>query len=162
MIIPILEYRQVIRCSDEVYYPQLVGVDLSVKSISKINSGDEFVGEILTNKTNIFTQHYRQLPTVNGCFLLFPGIYSFTFEQGISLPSDHYSEIVPRSSLVRCGGVIGAGIYEPGYEVENIGCVVHLTNSIKIEVGARVAQIKVYREHHFGVYAGQWAQKDIK
>lgn len=163
MVITIKEYRDFLLCSDALFFPQLVGVDLSLSKVSKIDSGLDSIGLISKKETRIYNDFYEEIPANKiGIFILDPGIYSFVFEQGIQLDSTHYAEIVPRSSLVRCGGIVGAGIYEPGYKTESIGAVVHLTNRLLIEKGARVAQVKIYAGHEFGIYNGQWNKHDIK
>jgi deoxycytidine triphosphate deaminase len=163
MVIEINEYRDFLLCTPALFYPQLVGVDLSLDKVSRIDSEGEDIGRISKKETDIDENYYEEIEAQNdGFFYLIPGTYSFTFQQGVHLDSSHYAEIVPRSSLVRCGGVVGAGIYEPGYKVENIGAVIHLTNRISIERGARVVQLKIYKGHEFGIYNGQWKDNDIK
>lgn len=163
MVISISEYSKFLHSTNKLHY-QLVGVDLSVQSVSRIDSKSDFLGSILVSKTLISEQYYTEVKSNKyDIFILEPGIYSFVFEQGIKLDSRHYAEIVPRSSLVRCGGVVGSGIYEPGFETKNIAAVVHLTNRIRIEKGARVVQVKIYKGEEFGIYNGQWnSENDIK
>lgn len=161
MVIEIEKYREYLICPQDLFYPQLVGVDLSLERVSKLDSGSSFIGVITKEKT-IMTKPYKTVQPEMNFFNLDPGTYSFVFEQGVCLDSSHYAEIVPRSSLVRCGGVVGAGIYEPGYSVDQIGAVVHLTSKLSIEKGARVVQLKIYKGHEFGVYNGQWNNNDVK
>lgn len=163
-IIPIYKYTEFIKADFKKFYPQLIGVDLSVESISRIDSGQRLVGIITRVRTEIFEEHYIKVEARKGNYDLWPGIYSFTFEQGIELDEFHFGKIVPRSSLVRCGGIVGSGIYEPGYKMNNIGAVIHLTNRVIIEKGARVVQMEIYcgGDNSFGKYRGQWSKKDIK
>ena len=161
MVVEISKYQDFLDCSVDLFYPQLVGVDLSLAKVSRIDSGYASVGAILKTGTSIGS-FYKEISSQGNLFHLSPGVYSFVFEQGINLDSSHYAEIVPRSSLVRCGGLIGSGIYEPGYKVKSIAAVVHLSNYISIERGARVVQLKIYKGHEFGIYDGQWKDNDIK
>lgn len=163
MVIPISEYFRFMVVDKSKYYPQLVGVDLSLESVSLIDSGRSILGSIKKNGTEINSDYYYKIDSIDNLFILNPGVYSFVFEQGVHLNSNHYGEIVPRSSLVRCGGVIGSGIYEPGYYTDRIAAVIHLTNRVEIEKGARIVQIKIYKGTEFGVYDGQWKNgNDIK
>lgn len=98
------------------------------------------------------------------CWHLYPGVYSLTFNQGCKLPNNISAEIKGRSSLNRLGCRIESGIYDPGFEVENMGAVLYVSIPIIIEYRARVAQIIMHEcEPTSNSYNGQFQKdKDIK
>jgi len=103
--------------------------------------------------------------TSNEKFLyqLQPGTYSLTFEQGIKLDANHTAFIRHRSSVLRCGGIITSGVYDPGFEVDEMGGVLIATQPIDIELGARVAQVIIFENSTAELYDGQWMKdKDVK
>jgi len=89
-------------------------------------------------------------------FQLQPGTYSLTFEQGIKLDANHTAFIRHRSSVLRCGGIITSGVYDPAFYVEEMGAVLVATQPIDIELGARVAQVIIFENHEAEAYNGQW------
>lgn len=167
---------------------QQVGVDLTIESISRIKGDNrrEFNGlfsehtgnVILKEKTHISDWNitYEKLPikekkiktggiqqTISGWYLEI-GTYSLTFNQGCKLPNHVSAEIVQRSSLNRLGCFIKSGIFDPGFETENIGTVLYVSVPILIEYRARLAQIKMdFCKPTNNPYCGQYQkEKDIK
>lgn len=138
-----------------------VGYDLTVKEVKKIEGG-----KVLCERTEV--DDYQTIQTVEDdygreVFLLPPGTYSLTFEQGVKLPKSKTAFIRHRSSILRCGGIITSGVYDPGFEVDEMGAVLIATQPITIEKGARVAQITIFDNFDAELYAGQWlGNKDYK
>ncbi len=138
-----------------------VGYDLTVKSISKVQGGI-----VMQNKTVV--HDYDQVPPIlNGygqyVYHLEPGVYSLTFEQGCKLDDTHTAFVRHRSSVLRCGGIITSGVYDPGFEVEEMGAILFASEKIFIEKGARVAQIVMIENNPAQLYNGQWQKdKDVK
>ena len=138
-----------------------VGYDLTVKEIKSINGGI-----VLANKTAV--EDYTEVmpfKNANGNFVfkLDPGTYSLTFEQGCKLDNKHTAFIRHRSSILRCGGIITSGVYDPGFETDEMGGVLIATKPILIEKGARVAQIVMFENNSAELYDGQFqGSKDIK
>lgn len=141
--------------------PAQVGYDLTLAGVKKIVGG-----EVLKDKTNVHP--YEDVMPIVGTsgkfmFSLTPGVYALTFEQGIKLPSDRTAFIVHRSSVVRCGSLITSGVFDPGFEVDQLGAVLFVHEGILIEKGARVAQLIVHENYDAELYAGQWqGQSDVK
>ena len=135
-----------------------VGYDLTVKSIKKYLSGG-YVGLKKTTPADLY---------VVGCFndkyILSPGMYSLTFHQGCKIPSNIKAKITHRSSILRCGGKIESGIYDPGFEVDEMGAVLFVMHELTIEKDARVAQIVMEECYTVDkLYNGQWQkEKDVK
>jgi deoxycytidine triphosphate deaminase len=137
-----------------------VGYDLTLKEVKRIRGGSVLQDATLVNE-------YLQQPTTtqNGreVFILPAGEYSLTFEQGVKLPSGKTAFIRHRSSILRCGGIITSGVYDPGFEVDEMGGVLIATQPITIEKGARVAQIIIFDNSEAELYDGQWqGNKDVK
>jgi dUTP pyrophosphatase len=137
-----------------------VGYDLTLKEVKSINGGT-----VLSDKTIV--NSYNEVPSseLEGKtrFTLEPGTYSLTFEQGVKLPSNKTAFIRHRSSILRCGGIITSGVYDSGFEVDEMGGVLIATQPITIEKGARVAQIIVFENYEAEMYDGQWqGTKDVK
>jgi len=138
-----------------------VGYDLTLKGVKKINGG------IVMSEKTIVDEYTEITPTKNTndklIFKLEPGTYSLTFEQGVKLPTNRTAFIRHRSSILRCGGIITSGVYDPGFEVDEMGGVLIATQPIIIEKGARVAQIIMFQNMTAEAYNGQWQKdKDVK
>jgi len=137
-----------------------VGYDLTLKSIKRIHGGSVFA-----DKTEVLSYTDEIITTQKGkqVYELAPDTYSITFEQGVKLPSNKTAFIRHRSSILRCGATITSGVYDPGFEVEEMGAVMITTQPITIEVGARVAQIIILDNNDAELYDGQWmGKKDVK
>lgn len=138
-----------------------VGYDLTLKGVKKVNGG------IVMSEKTIVDEYTEILPSRNLneklVFKLEPGTYSLTFEQGVKLPTNRTAFIRHRSSILRCGGIITSGVYDPGFEVDEMGGVLIATQPIIIEKGARVAQIIMLENVSAEAYDGQFqGSKDIK
>lgn len=134
-----------------------VGYDLTLKEVKKIKGGT-----VSTIQTIVTPYEEVNTTTVNDnyeYYVLEPGTYSLTFEQGVKLPKSKTAFIRHRSSILRCGGIITSGVYDPGFEVDEMGAVLIATQPITIEKGARVAQIIIFDNFDAELYAGQWMGK---
>ncbi len=134
-----------------------VGYDLTLKAVKKIKGG-----MVLRDKTLV--EDYEEVPptltpTGKYMFHLTRGTYSLTFDQGCKLPENRTAFIRHRSSILRCGSIITSGVYDPGFEVEEMGAVMIVDQDIRIEKGSRVAQIIMLENTPADLYDGQW-QKD--
>jgi dUTP pyrophosphatase len=135
-----------------------VGYDLTVKDIKTINGGT-----LHKDKTEL--EEYSDVIKTNNddYFILSPGAYSLTFEQGIKLDNKHTAIIRHRSSILRMGAIITSGVYDPGFEVDEMGAVLINSKPISIQKGARVAQVIISENHSAELYDGQWqGSKDVK
>jgi deoxycytidine triphosphate deaminase len=138
-----------------------VGYDLTLKSIKRVSGG-----VVMQDKTTV-ADYTEVTPNVNDdgkfIFKLEPGTYSLTFEQGCKLPNNMTAFIRHRSSMLRCGAVITSGVFDPGFEVDEMGSVMIVTESMIVEKGARVAQIIMFENNEAELYNGQWQKdKDVK
>jgi deoxycytidine triphosphate deaminase len=137
-----------------------VGYDLTLKEVKQINGGTVLCDETIVDQYNDVYSYELEGKTR---FSLAPGTYSLTFEQGIKLPAFKTAFIRHRSSILRCGGIITSGVYDPSFYVDEMGAVLIATRQITIEKGARVAQIIVFDNNDAEAYNGQWlGEKDYK
>ena len=61
------------------------------------------------------------------------------------------------------GGTVTSGVYDPGFEVDQMGGVMTITKSVVLEKGARLAQIIMFENNSAELYDGQWQKdKDVK
>jgi dUTP pyrophosphatase len=138
-----------------------VGIDLTVCDIKSIHGGALF-----KDKTELQPYATKALDTFDGkegWYLISGHAYSVTFDQGVKLGSIHTAFIRHRSSLLRMGWTCTSGVYDPGFEVDQMGAVLMGNCNIFIEKGARIAQIVVAENYNADLYNGQWqGQKDVK
>lgn len=142
-----------------------VGYDLTVTDVKSIRGGMLF-----TDRTVLDSYDEVKLTTVEkaqgderNVWVLTPGIYSVTFEQGCKLDDKTTAFIRQRSSILRMGGTVTSGVYDPGFEVDQMGGVMTLTKSVVLEKGARLAQIIMFENNSAELYDGQWQKdKDVK
>lgn len=152
-------------------YIQPNGIDLTVKSIKMLNFYSDTLNVI--TKTTTFDHRLYNLPLikptvhethpeVNG-YLLHKGIYSVEFNEGCKLVDGVSANIYHRSSIVRMGNFITSGYYDTGFEVDNMGCILHVNSSLFIELNGRIAQIVLQESENTFSYNGQYNKnKDVK
>lgn len=149
--------------------PAQVGYDLSLKAVQRIGnktsntpyniSRGGKIGKVLKDRTELTT--YTPLDTIrlDGVegWLLYEGTYDITFWEGCKIPSYRTAFIKQRSSLWRNGTLINSPVFDPGFETENMGTIMLVTEPIFIEKDARVAQIYFHESVNTDVvYNGQW------
>lgn len=136
-----------------------VGIDLSVCKIEKINVGSivKIDGTIIDPKGYETEGLLFNDEMPKGFWLLGPGVYSVTFNEGIKMPNDCGSIIINRSSLYRTGTIINSPWFDPGFYCDNINTTMIVHNRITIEKNARLAQISFWRMEKEGeIYNGQF------
>lgn len=146
-----------------------VGIDLTVKAISQIQNGI-----ILKDSAKILPykeveSDFYQLNSEDSteeieAWILAPGIYSLTFNQGIKLDSKHCAQIIHRSSILRSGALITSGIFDNGFECKEMGATLFVFNPITIEKESRIAQIIIHETNEVTeLYDGNYQkEKDLK
>jgi len=121
-----------------------IGIDLSVCKIQKISTKSI----VYTDKTHIDPTGYKDinLQLVDGkeCWVLEPGVYSVTFNEGITIPDNAAAIITHRSSLYRTGTEINSPWWDPGFYCEQMNTTMISHNGIIIEKNARLAQIALW------------------
>lgn len=142
-----------------------VGYDLTLKAVNKVGNrigGNMFkegpIGKVLKDKTQLTT--YTPVETIkldgNEGWLLHEGTYDITFWEGCKIPDNRVAFIKQRSSLWRNGTLINSPVFDPGFETDNMGTIMMVTEPIFIEKDARVAQIYFHECDPAEKYDGQW------
>lgn len=142
-----------------------VGYDLTLKAVNKVGNrigGNMFkegkIGKVLRDKTELTT--YTPVDTIkldgSEGWLLHEGTYDITFWEGCKIPDNRVAFIKQRSSLWRNGTLINSPVFDPGFETDNMGTIMMVTEPIFIEKDARVAQIYFHECLSAEMYNGQW------
>tara|TARA_R110001583_G_scaffold13766_1_gene58656 strand:- start:33250 stop:33741 length:492 start_codon:yes stop_codon:yes gene_type:complete len=132
-----------------------VGYDLSIKSISKLKGN----GQVLKAKTVVNDLEPVEMSHLNGTehgWLLEPGTYDITCNEGCNIAANRTAMVRQRSSLLRNGAIIASSIFDPGFYTDNIGTVMMITTPIFIEKDARVAQMYFHENNEGELYDGQF------
>jgi deoxycytidine triphosphate deaminase len=141
--------------------PAQVGFDVTLKAVNKIgllDTGVGNIGKVLKSKTELTTYtpvDTLKLDEVEG-WLLYPGTYDVTFWEGCKIPNNRVAFIKQRSSLWRNGALINSPVFDPGFQTDNMGTIMLVTETIFIEKDARVAQIYFHECEPAEEYNGQW------
>jgi deoxycytidine triphosphate deaminase len=148
--------------------PAQVGYDITLKAVQKVGSSrvvggtfnkDAKIGKVLKDKTELTTYVPIESIKLDGAegWLLYPGTYDITFWEGCKIPANRTAFIKQRSSLWRNGTLINSPVFDPGFETENMGTIMLVTETIFIEQDARVAQIYFHECSPVEeLYDGQW------
>jgi deoxycytidine triphosphate deaminase len=148
--------------------PAQVGYDITLKAVNKVGSrigntnvflyGAGNIGKVLKDKTELTT--YTPMDTINldgvEGWLFYQGTYDITFNEGCRIPVNRVAFIKQRSSLWRNGTLINSPVFDPGFETDNMGTIMLVTETIFIEKDARVAQIYFHECYPAEKYNGQW------
>ena len=135
---------------------QQQGVDVRLKEVRKVN--DNKVGYVPKEGKTVTPGGYELLAW-DDIYELTPGYYEVEFEEGCDIPSNAAMYFKTRSSLVRCGAEILSGQFDGGFHTDNMGAFLKVNIPIRIEKGARVAQMIVnetYEVNAEDLYDGQW------
>jgi dUTP pyrophosphatase len=148
--------------------PAQVGFDVTLKAVNKVGNkigGGVYnlprggkIGKVLKNKTELTTYtpvETIRLDEVEG-WLLYEGTYDITFNEGCKIPNNRVAFIKQRSSLWRNGALINSPVFDPGFQTDNMGTIMLVTETIFIEKDARVAQIYFHECEPAEEYNGQW------
>jgi len=143
-----------------------VGYDLTLKQVNQVGdpNGRDGVfrhhkmGKVLKERTELTTYTPYPLVSLDGAhgWLLYPGTYDLTFNEGCKIPDNRVAFIKQRSSLYRNGAVINSPVFDPGFETEFMGTMLFVHETIFIEENARVAQIYFHECQPAKKYNGQW------
>lgn len=84
------------------------------------------------------------------------GNYLVDFAETISVPDGYCATIITRSSLRRVGMDVVAGLYDTGFS-GRLGASIRIRNPVRIQVGARIAQVMFHTAQFNGHrYAGMY------
>ena len=151
----ILEQRIVI--PSQYSKPAHVGIDLSLNSVFQWHGGSI----VYIDRTEIDPDIFVEVNTVKvegrECWMLDPGTYAITFNEGCKIPANAAAFIIHRSSLYRTGTSIVSPVWDPGFETSQMGTVMVVNVRLVVEKNARVAQMIVHTtDGEAELYSGQW------
>lgn len=142
---------------------QQQGVDIRLDQVSRLVAARP--GRIPEKGKTILPEYLKVEPEIDfvtgkETFTLEPGYYEVVFKEGCNIPNNIVIyNIKSRSSLVRCGAHIECGQFDAGFVTDQMGCFLSVEIPIKIERGARIAQVQVLETREVGqedLYNGQW------
>ena len=112
------------------------GVDFTVKKIGSWRNA----GLVDFDNTNRTIPEFSEIPHSNFMYLK-PGSYMVEFNETVDLPADVSAFVLPRSSVLRSGAVVQAGLLDPGYSGA-VGAILTVSNLNGLILGenARIAQ----------------------
>lgn len=132
------------------------GIDLNVTKISKVVGTPGLIPRV--GKTTL--PEYEPQIVEAGVWHLEQGIYDLMFAQGCNIPSDRMILIKHRSSVLRSGALVDSGVFDAGFQTDNLGAFLIVHHPIRIEYFARVAQAVAFGASEVeNLYDGQW-QRD--
>jgi deoxycytidine triphosphate deaminase len=137
--------------------PAQVGIDLSLASVHKCLGGSVVLKDMTLIDPELFIE--RETTSVDGrdCWVLDPGTYAITFNEGCKIPANAAAFIIHRSSLYRTGTSIVSPVWDPGFETEQMGTVMIVNVKLIVEKNARVAQMIVHEtKEDADLYNGQF------
>lgn len=145
-----------------------VGVDITLKNLHRMDTNDyvripsDVVGD--EQKKNVILGPCPTLPMFGtSWFLLVPGAYSITFNEGLEvLANDETAYIIQRSTFNRNGCRIQGSVFDPGFFTPRLGATLYTTFPMQIALNARVAQVQIFQNEPVSqesLYAGQYQGK---
>ncbi|MFC6873570.1 deoxyuridine 5'-triphosphate nucleotidohydrolase [Halobellus marinus] len=141
----------VARCIDPVDDAQIQpnGVDLTLADVfeqiapGRIGTDDKTVGE------------RESVGADDDVFHLDPGGYILQYAETIAIPDEHVGFLYPRSTLMRNSCMLNTAVWDAGYEGKGEG-LLQVHHPIRLECGARVAQLVLAVADHDDVYEGTY------
>lgn len=85
--------------------------------------------------------------------------YSVMFQQEVKVPENMIATVVQRSTLNRIGSFILSGVYDSGFQ-NTIGAILRTSSAIKIQKGARIAQIVFQSAESASLYDGSYQKRE--
>ena len=123
---------------DEATQVQPCGIDLTVRSVSRLDSA----GAVDFDNSQRSLATRTELPWMDGWAFLACGGYHIVYGEIVNLPIDVMALAYPRSSLLRCGVALHTAVWDPGYSGRAEGLlVVHNPHGFRLGRDARVAQL---------------------
>lgn len=129
------------------------GIDMRVLEVFNVN-GSATLGR---DKPMDFTDiRATKLQWKQGWINLVPGgNYVVNFREEITVPSHYCAIIKPRSSMLRVGAFVTSALWDAGF-TGALGAVVRPLNEVKIEYGARLAQVMFLEAEEGQLYDGRY------
>jgi len=144
---------------DSTVQEQIAGFDLTVKEITKVHNG----GVLDFDNTNRKIPKHETLELENNIWKLQPGGYLVKYNEIVNVPLDAIGIVLPRSSLMRCGGTLCSAVWDPGYNGRGVGLLIIFTE-MEIHKNARIAQIIFIKTQKKTTksYVGEYQNENIE
>ena len=141
---------------DEQMQPN--GIDLTLREVALLQSPGKIP---VKNDQRLISDLARLAFDGLGFIDLMPGAYVITYNEIICLPKDIMALGRPRSSLLRCGVTVEAGLWDAGYSGRSQSLmVVYNPQGVRLQRNARIVQLVFLQltqetEGYHGVYQGE-------
>lgn len=142
---------------DEQLQPN--GFDLTLESLSKFCSHG--VIKVTSKK---LPDMIPIEPDILGNYILDSGIYSFTINETIKLPTNISALTIQRSTIMRSGCITNVGCWDSGYNGRGLSILnVINKNGLIIEKNSRLIQMIFFRNTtHTESYNGQYQHENLR
>ena len=134
------------------------GLDLTLREVALLQSPGRIT---VTNEHRLVSGLAPLAFDGLGFIDLVAGAYVVTYNEIIHLPRDIMALGRPRSSLVRCGVTVDAGLLDAGYSGRSQSLmVVHNSQGVRLQRNARIVQLVFLQlteetDGYHGVYQGE-------
>ncbi|WP_431230444.1 dCTP deaminase domain-containing protein [Paenarthrobacter nicotinovorans] len=116
---------------------QPAGLDVTVQKIARL-TGHARIGKPYQNQV----ASENDVPLNNGWFDLTPGSYILYLNERFDIPHDLAGLVLPRSTLIRCGGALESGLWDPGFQGKGrLGLNIPFMEKISIQKDGPIGQI---------------------
>lgn len=140
------------------------GIDLTLHSINRVDDSELRPAVLTENKKYTIHRSHTELTPIaltedykiSSGYVLSPGVYDFTFNEGCNLKNGVAGLLLLRSTFVRNGNIGQCGLHDNGFETEHLGMMVHVTRQTIVEQGMRVAQIVLWESASAKEYDGTY------
>ncbi|WP_435183248.1 deoxyuridine 5'-triphosphate nucleotidohydrolase [Halobellus sp. EA9] len=116
------------------------------ESISPVDDGDVDADDDVASGADVFA--------------LDPGGYILQYAETIAIPDGHVGFLYPRSTLMRNSCMLNTAVWDAGYEGRGEG-LLQVHHPVRLERGARVAQLVLAEAAHEGVYDGDYQRERL-
>ncbi|MFB4316989.1 hypothetical protein [Actinomadura sp. 21ATH] len=120
---------------------QPAGFDVTVRKITAPRGEARLGGP---HRSRVATE--SEILLEEGFYRLCPGYYIFYLNEYLSLPKDIAGIALARSTLMRCGGWLSSGLWDPGFRGRGrLGLSVANPAGLLVEADSPFAQISFFR-----------------
>jgi len=140
------------------------GIDLTLLTINQVDDDPRSPAVLAENKKLTMHRGHTQIHPVDlismygidSGYILEPGIYDLTFNEGCALVGGIAGLLLIRSTFVRNGCIGQCGLHDNGFKTTNLGMMVHINRRTVVEAGMRIAQIVLWESESAKEYDGTY------
>jgi deoxycytidine triphosphate deaminase len=137
------------------------GIDCHLNSLEMIvNGGSVIKDKARCDKPGLvpLTPNSHNSLGVPAYYLKQGKAYQFECAETVKLPAGMCAMVLPRSSLIRRGVLLGTGLYDSGYEGHLGGCLYASADTL-LEDGVAILQMVFVKSEGTRLYEGQYQEK---